>query len=76
VVVNASFRLFNIGAIDDNMETLEFSGLLTLVWRDARQAFDPAKEGTREKVYSGAFQFNEISPSWYPQVTLVNNRLR
>jgi hypothetical protein len=42
------------------------------VWQDARQAFDPAKEGTAEKVFSGAFQFNELSPGWYPQVTLAN----
>lgn len=72
VVVTAWFRLLNIGAIDDNNETIEFSGILGLTWKDPRQAFDPAQEGTNEKVYTGAFQFNEISPSWYPQVTLAN----
>jgi hypothetical protein len=72
VPVQASFILLNISAIRDELETVEFSGVLKLVWQDKRQAFDPAKEGAREKVYSGNYQFNELSPSWYPQVTLVN----
>ena len=72
VVVHASFQLLNINGINDDADTLGFSGILTLVWKDTRQAFDPVKEGVSEKVFSGAYQFNEISPGWYPQVTLVN----
>lgn len=72
VVVRASFYLQDIDEIDDEAETFEFSGVLTLVWRDKRQAFDPAKEGVQEKFYTGSFQFDEISPSWYPQVVLAN----
>ena len=45
---------------------------MTLTWRDARQAFDPAVAGVEEKVFQGAYQFNEIWPGWYPQVILVN----
>ena len=70
--VRASFHLLHINQIDDAAETFEFSGVLTLVWRDARQAFDPGQEGVGEKFYHGAFQFNELAPSWYPQVVLAN----
>jgi hypothetical protein len=45
---------------------------MTLTWRDPRQAFDPAVTGVEEKVFQGEYQFDEISPGWYPQVVLVN----
>jgi len=72
MVVHPTFHLLAIHKIDDEAETFEFSCLLTLVWKDPRQAFDPALEGVAEKVFSGRFQFNEISPAWYPQVVLAN----
>lgn len=72
VVVRADFQLQDINAIDDESETFEFSGVLTLRWHDPRCAFDPAEAGVKEKVFQGAFQFDEISPGWYPQVVLVN----
>jgi hypothetical protein len=72
VVVRAGFQLHGISDIDDEAETFEFAGVLTMVWKDARQAFDPAVEGVREKVYSGSYQFDELSPAWYPQLALVN----
>lgn len=70
--IHASFLLLSINKIGDEAENIAFSGVLTLVWKDERQAFDPATEGASEKVFSGAYQFNELSPSWYPQVTLAN----
>ncbi len=72
VKVHASFQLLSINKIGDEAENVAFSGVLTLVWKDERQSFDPATEGTSEKVFSGAYQFNEVSPGWYPQVTLAN----
>ena len=72
VVVRVGFQLLDINRMDDESETFELSGVLTLVWRDSRQAFDPAQEGVQEKFYHGAYQFNEVSPSWYPQVVLAN----
>jgi hypothetical protein len=72
VVVRASFDLRDINQIDDEAETFEFEGVLVLEWRDERQAFDPAAEGVQEKLYQGAYQFNELSPSWFPQLVLVN----
>ena len=72
VVVLAAFHLLNISAIDDAAETVEFSAVTTLTWQDPRQAFDPLQEGVEEKVLSGAFQFNELAPAWYPQVLLSN----
>lgn len=72
VVVEARFELRDINDIDDSAEVFEISGLLELTWEDERQAFDPAVAGVDEKVYQGDFQFNEISPGWFPQVVLVN----
>ena len=72
VVVRAAFQLQDIVEIDDEAETFQFTGILTLTWRDTRQAFDPGKEQVQEKFYVGNYQFNEVSPSWYPQVVLAN----
>lgn len=72
VVVEARFTLRDINEIDDDAETFEFTGVLALTWRDPRQSFDPATAGGGEKVYQGAYQFNELSPAWYPQVLLAN----
>lgn len=72
VEVRVSFHLLDLQGIDDEAETFEFSGILTLQWKDERQAFDPAALGVAEKFYHGNFQFNELSPSWYPQVILAN----
>lgn len=72
VVVRARFDLHDINEINDETETFEFSGVMTLTWLDPRQAFDPAIEGVAEKFYVGEFQFNEVSPGWYPQLVLVN----
>jgi hypothetical protein len=72
VVVNARFKLDDVNEINDGAETFEFTGVLTLKWRDPRQAFDPAVAGVNEKVFQGGYQFNELSTGWYPQVVLVN----
>ena len=72
VEVTASFHLLDLLQIDDEAETFEFSGVISLKWKDERQAFDPVQAGVAEKLYHGSFQFNEISPSWYPQVILAN----
>jgi hypothetical protein len=72
VVVQARFDLYDINEINDGAETLEFTGVLTLKWHDPRQAFDPAVAGVDEKIFQGSYQFDEISPGWYPQVILVN----
>jgi hypothetical protein len=73
IVVRATFEVDEISAINDEKETFEFTGVLTLRWRDKRQAFDPVAAGVDEKVYQGAYQVNEVSPSWFPQVVLVNS---
>lgn len=72
VVVRARFALRDVNDIDDDAETFEFSGVLALTWRDPRQGFDPQAAGVAEKFYQGEFQFNEMSPAWYPQVVLAN----
>ena len=72
VVVNVRFELEDINDIDDEAEKFEFIGVMTLTWKDPRQAFDPTVAGVDEKVFQGSFQFDEISSGWYPQVVLVN----
>ena len=73
VVVRASFEVQELNEINEEKETFEFTGVLTLKWHDKRQAFDPAAVGVNEKIYQGDYQFNEISPSWFPQIVLVNS---
>ncbi len=72
VVVRASFDVRDINEIDDEAETFEFGGVLKLTWRDERQAFDPIEAGVTEKIYQGAYQFDEVATGWFPQVVLVN----
>ena len=72
VVVRAGFDLRDINSIDDEAETFEFEGVLILEWHDERQAFDPAAVGVGEKLFQGAFQFNEVFDGWFPEVVLVN----
>lgn len=72
VVVHASFHLRDINEIDQQAETFQFAGVLRLRWHDARLAFDPEVEGAHAKLYLGSYQFTEVFPGWFPQVTLVN----
>jgi hypothetical protein len=72
VVVKAEFFVQEIGDVDDEAETFEFTGILATRWNDPRQAFDPIKVGCSEKVYQGNYQFDELSPGWFPQIILVN----
>ena len=72
IEVGVRFDLHGLNAINDGDETFDFTGVLTTRRRDPRQAFDPAAEGTAEKVFTGGYQFNEVSPGWYPQLVLVN----
>ena len=72
VKVQADFHLLDLQKINDEEETLEFSGVLTLTWQDSRQAFDPALAGADEMIYHGSYQFNELAPAWYPQLVLAN----
>ena len=53
VVVAVSFELRDINHIDDETETVEFTGVLKLSWHDPRQVFDPVTEGAEEKVCQG-----------------------
>ena len=72
VRVNVAFGLQGINGIDDEEETFGFNGVLRLSWKDPRQAFDPAVAGAPEIIRQGAYQVDELSPSWFPQVYLAN----
>ncbi len=71
-MVRARFEFHDILEIKEEEEVFEFSGVLTLTWNDPRQTFEPSVAGVDEKVFQGNYQFNEISPSWYPQLVLTN----
>ena len=73
IEVRIGFQLFDVVQIEETTETFEFSGVLTVRWKDERQSFDPATEGVAEKFYQGSFQFNEIATSWYPEISLLNS---
>jgi hypothetical protein len=71
VVVRSAFELNDIVEVDEVAETFEITGALRLTWNDPRQAFEPSA-GAEEKVFQGAYQFNELSTGWYPEVVLAN----
>lgn len=72
VRVRARFHLHDLNEIDDDAEVFQFTGVMTMVWKDPRVAFDPEVAGVTERVFDGNFQFNESSPAWYPQAVLIN----
>lgn len=72
VVVDIGFLLSNINAIQEEDETFDFEGVLSMHWKDPRLAFDPAETGYDERFYQGDFQFNEVFNGWWPQVFLAN----
>lgn len=65
-------HLLNLHAIDDEAETFRVTAIVDLQWMDQGQAFDPRAEGVEEKIFSGNYQFNEISPGWFPQLLVAN----
>jgi hypothetical protein len=67
VVVRVGFRLSEVNDIDEERETFEFEGVLTMRWHDPRQAFDPTELGVEERIYQGAFQFREVFTGWCPR---------
>jgi hypothetical protein len=72
IVVQAYFELHDLNEINNEEETFDFSGVLTLRWHDPRLAFDPVVEGLEERIFQGDYQFKELYAGWYPQVVLVN----
>lgn len=72
VVVDIGFLLSNINAINEEEETFDFEGVLSMHWRDARLAYDPAETGYDQLYYQGTYQFNEVFSGWWPQVYLAN----
>jgi len=70
--VTVSFLLSDINGVSETDQTFEFEGILTLRWKDQRQAFDTVEAGVSEKVYQGPYQFLEMYTAWWPQLTLAN----
>ena len=72
VIVNIGFLLSNINAINEEDETFDFEGVLSLHWQDSRLAFDPSATGYDQLYYQGSYQFSEVFEGWWPQVFLAN----
>ena len=72
VVIDIGFMVSNINAIYEEDETYDFEGVLSMHWKDARLAFDPAETGYDQRYYQGEYQFNEVFNGWWPQIFLAN----
>jgi len=72
VRVSVGFFLSDVNEVDERRETFEFEAIVTLTWRDPRQAFDPDALGVGERVYQGDYQFAEVFDGWWPQLFLAN----
>jgi len=72
VVVHTSFHLLSINNVNDEARTSEFNGVLSLRWKDERQAFDPVSYGAGEEVFQTEYQAYELAGAWHPQVILAN----
>jgi hypothetical protein len=72
VKVSVGFVLSEVNYVDERSETFEFEAILTLRWRDPRQAFEPSQAGVRERTYQGDYQFTEVFNGWWPQLILAN----
>ncbi len=68
----AGFYLSDLTNIEGEHELCVFEGVLTLTWRDSRQAFDAEALGLQERIYQGGFQFSEVYEGWWPQLILTN----
>ena len=71
VVVRAAFHLRDINEIDEEAETFQFSGVLTLVWQDSRRPLIRDRRGSGADL-PGCLSVRRNSPAWYPQVLLAN----
>jgi len=72
VTASLGFFLSDVNEVNEREETFEFEAILTLKWRDPRQAFDPGELGTDERTYQGNYQFSEVYNGWWPQLILAN----
>jgi hypothetical protein len=72
VTVSVGFFLGDVNEVDERREAFEFEAILTLKWRDPRQAFEPDELGVPERTYQGNYQFSEVFDGWWPQLILVN----
>jgi hypothetical protein len=72
LVVNIGFLLSNINAIEEEDETFDFEGVLSMHWKDSRLAFDPSETGYDQLFYQGNYQFSEVFNGWWPQIFLAN----
>ena len=70
--IKIELKLLDINFISDHEQLVGFKAEIKLTWTDERNAFDPSVAGVDEKTYTGSFQFDELSTSWYPQVVLMN----
>lgn len=64
--------LADIIDMDEMEENFQIEMILVAKWDDPRLAYDAEAEGTDQKLFQGAFQFNEVYSAWWPQILIVN----
>ena len=71
-IVKVGIFLVDIVNLDEVNETFEAEFIIGAEWQDPRLAFDPIEAGSSEKLFQGAFQFDEAFTGWWPQLLIVN----
>jgi hypothetical protein len=71
-IVKVGIFLADIVNLDEVNETFEAEFIIGASWVDPRLAFDPVEAGTDEKLFQGAFQFDEVFAGWWPQLLIIN----
>ena len=82
--VRMGFNLSNITDVNEKDETIDIEGVIVLMWKDERLAYDPASVGytedyqlgdysmTARKIYQGGFAVQELYNGWRPHVIIQN----
>jgi len=69
--VGVAMTIDKIKAIDEDLGTFSADIALLLRWKDPELSFDPVKEGTDRKLFSGAVADSLLSKIWLPGVEFL-----
>lgn len=70
--VGVAMTIDKIKGIDEEKGTFSADIALLLRWKDPELSFDPVKEGTDRKLFSGAVAESFLSKIWLPGVEISN----
>lgn len=84
IKVRMGFTLSNITDVNEREETVDFDGVIFLIWKDGRLAYEPSLAGYPDDyklgdytepprlIYQGDFSVKEIYDGWRPHLLLQN----